>query len=93
MTGADTTIKPWQWATVVGKTDPVEIVSYPDPDGFVMVRMLPGDPTTLERIPVKFIAAFEPDRHEWFYRPKRYYSDDPNVFSFIDQEDPEGSDM
>ena len=86
--GADTTIKPWQWATMIGQAGPVEIVSYPDPvDDTVFVRMTPGDPTTACYVPTKSVAAFEPDRHEWFYRPKRYYSDDPSVFTFLDKEE------
>ncbi len=59
-------VQPWNWATIVGRTDPVEIVSYPD-EGMVMVRMVVGDPTTLNEVPLKAIAAFSPDRHELFY--------------------------
>ncbi len=64
----DTTIKPWQWGTLAGRSKPVEVVSYPDPDGTVLVRMTPGDPTTMREVPAKFLACFEPSRHEDFYK-------------------------
>lgn len=61
-------VKPWNWATIVGRTTPVEIVSFPDPiDNTILVRMTVGDPTTMREVPVKAIAAFSPDRHEDFY--------------------------
>ena len=60
-------VKPWNWATMAGRPDPVEILSYPDPDGTIMVRTTVGDPTTLVEVPVKDIAAFSPDRHEQSY--------------------------
>lgn len=88
-TQPDTAIKPWQWATLLCQGAPVEIVSYPFPrdDGkkSVMVRMTVGDPTTLREVDARSVAAFEPDRHEDFYRPKEYYSDDPSVFCFTDE--------
>lgn len=59
-------VVPWNWATIVGRTDPVEIVSYPS-DETVMVRMVVGDPTTIREVPLKAIAAFSPDRHESYY--------------------------
>lgn len=59
-------VKPWNWATIAGRTDPVEIVSYPTPEGTVMVRMVVGDPTSLREVPLSAIAAFAPDRHEDF---------------------------
>jgi len=58
-------VKPWNWATIVGQTDPVEIVSYPDEDDRVFVRMVVGDPTSAKWVPLSSIAAFSPDRHEW----------------------------
>ena len=80
-------VKPWNWATLVMRGDPVEIVSYPDPvDNTVFVRMTVGDPTSARHVPLKALAAFSPDRHEWYYRPKRYYSDNPTAFVFSDEE-------
>ncbi len=62
-------VKPWNWATIAGRTTPVEIVSFPDPiDHTILVRMTVGDPTTMREVPVKAIAAFSPDRHE-DYKP------------------------
>ncbi len=61
-------VKPWNWATIVGRTKPVELVSYPCPvTKTIFVRMTVGDPTTMREVPVKAIAAFSPDRHEDFY--------------------------
>ena len=93
-------VKPWMWGTLVlGQL--VEIVSYPCPPevvtgridrhGFdfgytIMVRMRVGDPTSIQEVPFRQVACFEPDRHEWFYRPKRYYSDNPTAFYFTDTE-------
>ena len=58
-------VKPWNWATIVGRTDPVEIVSYPCPvEDTIEVRMIPGDPTTMKTVPVRAIAAFAPDRYD-----------------------------
>jgi len=85
----DITIKPWQWASLPCKAKPVEIVSYPFPreDGTegVMVRMKVGDPTSIREVPARLVAAFEPDRHEDFYREKVYYSDNPTAFIFKDE--------
>ena len=78
-------VKPWNWATIVLRSDPVEIVSYPDPiEKTVVVRMLPGDPTSIRTVPLAAIAAFSPDRHEWCSRPRHYYSDNPSAFIFTD---------
>ena len=77
-------IKPWNWATLPFRSKPVEIVSYPCPvDLTTFVRLTPGDPTSAVHVKTKHLAAFSPDRHELFYMPKRYYSDNPTVFSFI----------
>ena len=77
-------VKPWNWATLVMRTDPVEIVSYPDPeDDTVLVRMTVGDPTSAQWVPLKALAAFAPNRHEWNDRPKRYYGDH-GAFVFTD---------
>jgi hypothetical protein len=111
-------VKPYNWATIAGQTDPVEILSYPFPatcghcigsgeqllfpgttgtcvhcggtgnredDQRVMVRMKPGDPTTLKEVPLGAIGAFAPDRHEWFTRERVHYSDDPNVWIWKDE--------
>lgn len=78
-------VKPWNWGTLVCRRDPVEIVSYPDPvDQTIVVRMTPGDPTSIRTIPLKAIAVFSPDRHEWYGRPRHYYSDNPTAFHFTD---------
>ena len=60
-------VKPWNCETIVGRTKPVEIVSYPTLEGTIMVRMIVGDPTTMREVPLKSIAAFSPDRHEDYY--------------------------
>ena len=79
-------VKPWNWATLVARTDPVEIVSYPCPvEGTIVIRMKVGDPTSIRTVPVRAIAAFTPDRHEWITRPRRYYGDNPTAFHFIDE--------
>lgn len=61
-------VKPWNWATLTGRSKPVEILSYPIPNGdkpdTIMVRLTIGDPTTLREVPLSAIAAFSPDRHE-----------------------------
>jgi len=92
-------VKPWVWGTLTLYGPLVEIVSYPCPPeiptgrvdryGFdfgytIMVRMQVGDPTSIREVPFRLVACFEPDRHECFYRPKRYYSDNPSVFVFTD---------
>ena len=59
-------VKPWNWATIAGRTEPVEIVSYPTENNMVFVRMTVGDPTTAQYVPLDSIAAFSPDRHENF---------------------------
>ena len=89
-------VKPWQWATLAGLQDPVEIVSYPIPAqgmgtvidrrATIMVRLRVGDPTSIREVRLCHIACFSPDRHEWHYRPKRYYSDNPSAFVFADAE-------
>ena len=83
-------IKPWQWATLPCRQDPVEIVSYPLPGegglwDTIMVRMTVGDPTSSKEVPLKAIACFSPDRHEWFERERIYYSDNPTAFHFADE--------
>lgn len=81
-------IRPWQWATMPLKGSPVEIVSYPIPNDdepdTIMVRLTVGDPTSIKEVPLKMVACFAPDRHEDFYRPKQYYSDNPTAFVFTD---------
>lgn len=88
-------VKPWQWADIPFKRDPVEIVSYPIPaeghtgidrDATIMVRMTVGDPTSIREVPFRLIACFCPSRHEWYYRPKRYYGDNPTAFVFADKD-------
>ena len=88
-------VEPWAWASYVGRSDPVEIVSFPIPadgDGMdidhyratIMVRMQVGDPSTLREVPLRAIAAFCRTRHEWWQRPRWYYSDNPTAFVFTD---------
>ena len=87
-------VRPWVWATLPGRSEPVEVVSYPIPHedavgeidlrATIMVRMTVGDPTSIREVPFRWTACFEADRHEWFYRPKRYYSDNPTAFHFAD---------
>ena len=94
-------IKPWVWGTLLGHANPVEVVSYPCPpetptgeaDRFgldrgmtIMVRLMPGDPTSMVEVPLARVACFDRSRHEWDQRPKRYYSDDPTAFHFDDAE-------
>lgn len=88
-------VRPWQWATLPGREDPVEIVSYPIPangsseidrNATIMVRMTVGDPTSIKEVLFRFVACFSPDRHEWYYRQKRYYNDNPTAFVFVDGE-------
>ncbi len=50
-----------------------------------MIRMKVGDPTSIRTVPVKAIAAFTPDRHEWFLRARRFYGDNPTAFHFVDE--------
>ena len=83
-------MKPWVWATLPGRADPVEVVSYPWQDGDhgpwqVMVRMTVGDPTSIQQMPAQAVACFAPSSHEWFYRPKQYYSDNATAFIFEDE--------
>ena len=87
-------VKPWQWGDIALKTDPVEIVSYPIPaagrqeidcDATIMVRMRVGDPTSICEVSLRLVSCFAPDRHEWYYRPKQRYSDNPTAFIFIDE--------
>ena len=87
-------VKPWQWADMPLYPHPVEIVSYPipaegkseiDESATIMVRMMPGDPTSIREVSFRLIACFAPDRHEWYYRPKRYYGDNPTAFVFTDE--------
>jgi hypothetical protein len=77
-----------------GTESAVEIVSYPIPadgrteidrDATIMVRITVGDPTSIREVPFRHIACFSPDRHEWYYRPKRYYGDNPTAFIFTDE--------
>lgn len=71
-------VMPWMWATLPLRTNPVEILSYPipheDADGVIderatiMIRMTPGDPTTLKEVSFRAIACFHPSRHEDYYK-------------------------
>ena len=87
-------VRPWVWATLPLRGDPVEVVSYPvpaessgdviDEHAVIMIRMTVGDPTTIKEVPFKRVACFEPDRHEWWYRPRLYSNEDPTSFIFLD---------
>ncbi len=66
-------ITPWMWATMSGRGEPVEILSYPVPargDGpniteraTIMVRLTVGDCTTLREVPLRLVGCFSPDRY------------------------------
>ncbi len=61
-------VKPWNWATLPLRGEPVEIVSYPCPvTGTLFVRMTVGDPTTMREVKLSHVAAFHPSRHENYY--------------------------
>jgi len=88
-------VRPWVWASLPLRSDPVEVVSYPipagcggviDDDATIIVRMTVGDPTSIKEIPFRHTACFSPDRHEWYKRPRRYYGDNPTAFHFSDEE-------
>lgn len=87
-------VVPWQWGLLVGRDAPVELVSYPIPaigrteidrDATIMVRMNVGEPGSIREVPLKALSVFAPDRHEWYYRPKRYYDEGISVFVFTDE--------
>ncbi len=59
-------VKPYNWATVSGRSLPVEIISMPTPEDTVMIREI-NDPTTMREVPLSQVAAFAPDRHELYY--------------------------
>lgn len=111
-------MKPWNWATIPLKSEPVEIVSYPVPNSCpvcsgrgdvatigalreaclecrgtgkaettIMVRLKVGDPTSIKEIPLRAVAAFAPNRHEYIHRARVYYSDNPTAFIFKDELD------
>ena len=88
-------VKPWQWGDLPLYPHPVEIVSYPIPaagkgaeidrSATIMVRMVPGDPTSIREVLFRHVACFAPDRHEWSLRRRFYYDrDNPTAFVFID---------
>jgi hypothetical protein len=81
-------IRPWNWGFLEFHDGPVEIVSYPTPNcgrpDTVMVRLKPGDPTTLAEVDVTALRGFHPSQHEWFHREKIFYSSDLNVYFFRD---------
>jgi hypothetical protein len=89
-------IKPWVWCDMVGSDTPREVVSYPQPaegangiidrDATIMVRMRVGDPTSIKQVPLRAISCFDRTRHEWWYRPKRYYGSNPTAFVFTDED-------
>lgn len=90
-------VAPWVWADALFQSAPLEVVSYPIPaegDGLaiverratIMVRTTVGDPTSIREVPLRLISCFDPSRHEWWYRPKRYYGDNPTAFVFTDEE-------
>lgn len=64
-------VAPWCWATMVGRGEPVEILSYPIPaegkseidnDATIMVRLTIGDCRTLTEVPFKSVACFDKSR-------------------------------
>lgn len=88
-------IRPWVWADCLMQSDPLEVVSYPIPHAdangdiddraTIMVRTRVGDPTSIKEVLLKRIACFDRTRHEHWYRPKHYYSDNPTAFVFTDE--------
>jgi len=82
-------LTPWMWADYLGSENPVEIISYTitneGGEDTIMVRMKPGDPTSIKEVPAQCISPFEPDRHPWFYRERVYYNDNPTAFIFKDE--------
>lgn len=92
-------IKPWNWATVPPRRDPVEIVSYPFPkdDGTtgIAVRRMLGDPNTLEEVNADQVSAFPPTVHEWYMNRERVYYDpnNPTAFYFKDDDTPKQEDL
>lgn len=83
-------VKPWQWCDAA-LSGPHEIVSYPIPakgraeidrDATIMIRLMPGDPSSIKEVPLRRIACFAPDRHDWWGRTRLYYG--PNEFIFTD---------
>ena len=83
-------MKPYMWATLPMRGYPVEIISMPwrketgNLEWVVNVRMIPGDPTTIQTVPARMVGCFPPSSHEWYYRPKKQVGDDPNSFVFDD---------
>jgi len=58
-------VRPYVWATLLGRSEPVEIMSYPSPESdgdTIMIRLTPGDPTTLKEVPFKLVACFDKSR-------------------------------
>lgn len=82
-------LKPWKWAKMKGQEDPIEIVSYPckkGEDWVVYARIKVGDPTSAKYVNVDLLEdIFSPEEHPHFSRPKWYYSDQSNVFTFRDE--------
>jgi hypothetical protein len=80
-------MKPWVWATLPLRRDPVEVVSYPwFEDGWkVNVRMKVGDPTSIKTLDARIVACIDPSSHEDFYREKVQYGDNPTAFHFADE--------
>lgn len=67
-------VEPFAWATIPGRRDPVDVMSYPisaKGDGLeinhsratVMVRLRIDDPTSLVEMPLKSVACFNKNRY------------------------------
>jgi len=83
-------LKPWNWATLPGFRHPVELVSYVipndgDSEDTIMVRMKPGDPTSIKEVSIAGLKPFDPKEHPWFYRSRTYYNDNPTAYWFTDE--------
>lgn len=65
---------PWEWALYFDKLhpqeDPVEIVSMPTPDGTVMIRTMPGDPTSAKEVAVNQLKVIDKKSHPWWGRAR-----------------------
>lgn len=86
-------VEPWVWGEYrLGHV--VEVLSFAipaadaagtiDERATIMVRMVPGDPTTLKEVALKDVACFEQTRHPWGLRPMYVYGDGNNAFYFTD---------
>lgn len=81
----------WVWGDTL--TGVVQVVSYAVPatssgvidgDATLMVRTVPGDPSTLREVKLSSVACFERSRHEWDQRPMYVWDEGTEAFYFVD---------